>query len=69
MWDRHVHTAVFKTDNQQGPTQATLLNVMAAWMGGEFGGEWMHVNVWLSPFAVLEIITTLSTGYTSTWRL
>jgi len=21
-------------------------------MGGEFGGEWMHVYVWLSPFAV-----------------
>jgi len=27
-----------------------------AWMGGEFGGEWIHVYVWLSPFAVqLEI--------------
>ena len=24
----------------------------AAWMGGEFGGEWIHVYVWLSPFAV-----------------
>ena len=24
----------------------------AAWMGGEFGGEGMHVYVWLSPFAV-----------------
>ena len=23
-----------------------------AWMGGEFGGEWIHVYVWLSPFAV-----------------
>ena len=21
---------------------------VAAWMGGEFGGEWIHVNVWLS---------------------
>ena len=21
-----------------------------AWMGGEFGGEWIHVYVWLSPF-------------------
>ena len=21
-------------------------------MGGESGGEWIHVNVWLSPFAV-----------------
>ena len=25
---------------------------MAASTGGEFGGEWMHVYVWLSPFAV-----------------
>ena len=25
---------------------------VAAWMGGEFGGEWIHVNVWLSPFSV-----------------
>ena len=25
---------------------------VAAWMGGKFGGEWMHVYVWLSPFAV-----------------
>ena len=23
-----------------------------AWMGGGFGGEWIHVHVWLSPFAV-----------------
>ena len=26
--------------------------LVAAWMGGEFGGEWIHVHVWLSPFAV-----------------
>ena len=25
---------------------------VVAWMGGETGGEWIHVNVWLSPFAV-----------------
>ena len=25
---------------------------VAAWMAGEFGGEWTHVYVWLSPFAV-----------------
>ena len=25
---------------------------VAVWMGGEFGGEWIHVHVWLSPFAV-----------------
>ena len=25
---------------------------VAAWMGGESGGEWIHVYVWLSRFAV-----------------
>ena len=25
---------------------------VAAWMGGEFGGECIHVYVWLSPFVV-----------------
>ena len=25
---------------------------VAAWMGGEFGGGWIHVYVWLSPCAV-----------------
>ena len=25
---------------------------VAAWMGVEFGGEWIHVYVWLSPFAI-----------------
>ena len=24
---------------------------VAAWMGGEFGGEWIHVYVWLSPIS------------------
>ena len=23
---------------------------VAAWMGGEFGGEWVHVYVWLSSY-------------------
>ena len=30
----------------------SLLSYVAAWMGGEFGGEWIHVCVCLSPFAV-----------------
>ena len=25
---------------------------VAAWMGGELGGEWIHVYVWLGPFSV-----------------
>ena len=33
----------------------------AACMGGEFGGEWIHVYVWLSPFAVhLKLLLLLS---------
>ena len=36
---------------------------MAAWKGGELGGEWTHVYVQLSPFTVHPIVTLL-TGYT-----
>ena len=25
---------------------------VVAWMGGEFGGEWIQVYIWLSPFAI-----------------
>ena len=25
---------------------------VTAWMGEEFGGKWIHVCVWLSPFTV-----------------
>ena len=25
---------------------------VAAWMGGEFAGEWIHVYVWMKTFAV-----------------
>ena len=27
----------------------------AAWMGGEFGAEWTHLYVWLSPIAQYKI--------------
>ena len=30
----------------------TVQCCMAAWVGGEFGGEWVHVYVWLRPFTV-----------------
>ena len=42
----------------------TLLRV-AAWLGGEFEGEWIHVYVYLTPFLVHLKLTTLSIGYTS----
>ena len=50
-----MHTAVFKMDNPQGLLYSTGNSAecyVAAWMGKEFGGEWIHVYVWLSPFAV-----------------
>ena len=25
---------------------------VTAWMGGDFGEDWIHVYIWLSPFAV-----------------
>ena len=25
---------------------------VAAWIGGELGGEWIYVYIWLRPFAV-----------------
>ena len=28
---------------------------VSALMGGEFGGEWIHVDAWLSPF-ILHLI-------------
>ena len=39
----------------QGPPYSTgnsAQSYVAAWMEGEFGGEWIHVYVWLIPFAV-----------------
>ena len=36
----------------------------AACMGGEFGGEWIHVYVWLSLFTVHLKLSTLFMGIT-----
>ena len=38
--------------DRRGPTGSSVRCYVTAWMGGEFGGEWIHVCVWLSPFAV-----------------
>ena len=40
-------------------TQNSAQCYVAAWMGGEFGGEWTQVFVWLSPFAVHLKLTEL----------
>ena len=38
---------------------------VAAWMGAGFGGEWIHVYVWLRPFSVHLTLSQhgLLTGY------
>ena len=56
----HAHTAVFNMNNQQGPivqhmelySTWDVQCCVAVWMGGKFGGEWIHVYIWLSPFVV-----------------
>ena len=60
VWDGHVHTVIFKMDNQQGPlgpwNQGSIQNsaqgYVAAWMGGDLGAEWICVYIRLSPFIV-----------------
>ena len=46
VWDRHVHTAVFKMENEQGPTvsmrNSTQYSVMA-YMGKESKKEWIFL--------------------------
>ena len=54
VWDGYVYSAIFKMDNQQGPTVYSAWNsvqcYVAAGMGGEFGEKWIHIYVWLNPF-------------------
>ena len=48
-------TAPFRKDSQQEPTYSTGNSAqcyVAAWMGGEFGGEWINVYTWGSPFTI-----------------
>ena len=55
IWGGHVHSAIFRIDNQQGPTvyHRELCSVVCGSLERrEFGGEWIHAYVWLSPFTV-----------------
>ena len=55
VWDQHAHTAIFKINNQQGTTiyHMELCSVLCGSQDGrEFGGEWIHVYIQLSPLAV-----------------
>ena len=55
VWEGHVHTGVFKMDNQQDLLYSIWNSAQCyvpAWMGRGFGGEWIHIYGWLSPFSV-----------------
>ena len=67
VWDRHIHTAVFKMDKQQGPTvqhKNSAQCYVPAWMErtlGHYGfGICMAGSLCCSP----ETITALLPGYT-----
>ena len=45
--DGYAHTAIFKTNNQQGQHMECYVT---ACMGGEIGGEWIQIYVRLSLF-------------------
>ena len=67
VWDRHIHIAIFKMDNQQGPTvqhKNSAQCYVPAWMGEDFGdygfGICMAGSLCCSP----ETITALLPGYT-----
>ena len=40
-------------------TQTSAQCYVAAWMGGEFGAEWIRTYVWLSPFTVYNMVNRL----------
>ena len=55
VWDGHVHAAVFKMENQQGPTvwHRGLCSMLWGSLDGRGAwGEWIHVYLQLSPFPV-----------------
>ena len=41
-----------ESDMTEQLTHTEFQMLCAAWMGWGSGGEWIHVYVWLSPFAV-----------------
>ena len=55
LWGGHVHTAIFKVDNQQGPTvqhRELCSTLYGSLVGRGVRGRSIYVYVWLSPFAV-----------------
>ena len=72
VWDGHVHTAVFKTDNPQGPTagHGALFSVSCGGLDGR--GVWgrMDACICMAEFfcCAPETITTLSISCTLTQK-
>ena len=53
VWGEHVHTAILKWITNKDllySTENSAQCYVPAWMGGEFGGEWIHG--WRNPFTV-----------------
>ena len=63
VWDGHVHTAIFKMDNQQGPMYSIWNSAQCyvpSWMEAGFGEEWIYVLcVAESLHCLPETMTTL----------
>ena len=51
VWDGHVYTWITNKDLLYS-TENSAQWYVAAWLGWQFVGEWIHVYVWLRPFAV-----------------
>ena len=52
-----MYTAILKWITNKDLLYSTwnpVQSYVAAWMGGGFGEDWIHVYVWLSPFAVQQ---------------
>ena len=63
----HVHTAIFKMNNQQGPTveHMELCSMFCGNLDGRgFGGEWTCIRTAESLHCSPETITTLLISYT-----
>ena len=45
-------TEQLNNDGLLGSTRTSTQCDVAAWMGGEFGKEWIHVHIWLSASTV-----------------
>ena len=60
VWDGRVHTAVFNNKDLLYSTGNSAQCYVAAWMGEEFGEEWIQVYVWLSPCTVHLKLTSLN---------